>query len=213
MPGTERYISSRLRVYRYVKDGIISRELSPGAMIHERDLARIIGVSRSPVREALQSLQDDGWLTVMPRKGSIVRPLSRAEIEEVLQLRAIIGAAGIKLSAERISPGALAHLKGLIARQEIATQAADYATFIDADMQLHIALVRLAGNSRLSCIAEDLLDNFRRVALEAVNGRGDLASPLAEHKAIVAALEQDDRVSAEKILIEHIESARQALLA
>jgi len=213
MPGTERDISSRLKVYRYVKDGIISRELPPGAMIHERDLAQIIGVSRSPVREALQSLQDDGWLTVMPRKGSVVRPLSRVEIEEVLQLRIIIGAAGIQLSAGRVSAGALAHLKGIIARQEIASQVADYTRFIDADMQLHIALVQLAGNSRLSRMAEDLLDNFRRVALEAVAGRGDLASPLAEHRAIVEALERDDRLTAEKILIEHIESARQSLVA
>ena len=212
MYETERDTSSRLKVYRYVKDCIISQELRPGAIIHERDLAQKIGVSRTPVREALRSLQDDGWLTVMPRRGTVVRPLCRREIEEVLQLRTIIGAAGIKLSVGRISAGAFAHLRGLIAQQEIAAASHDCTKFIDADMQLHIAMVRLAGNSRLSLIAEDLLDNFRRVALEAVQGRGDLSSPLTEHKAIVAALENEDQVTAETILINHVEAARQALL-
>ncbi|MCC8193674.1 MAG: GntR family transcriptional regulator [Deltaproteobacteria bacterium] len=212
MTGPEREKSNRLKVYRYVKDGIVSQDLRPGTMIHERDLAQTLGVSRTPVREALQTLQDDGWLTVIPRKGTVVRPLGRAEIEEVLQLRVIIGAAGIKFSVGRIGANAFAHLKSLIAGQEAAAAGLDYMKFIEADMQLHVAMVRLAGNRRLSLIAEELLDNFRRVGLEAVRGRQELSGPIAQHKAIVAALEAGDACAAENILIDHIECVRRALL-
>ncbi|SBV98380.1 putative Transcriptional regulator, GntR family [uncultured delta proteobacterium] len=211
MPDSGRETSSRQRVYRYVKDGIVSNVFRPGTIIHERDLARELGVSRTPVREALQSLQDDGWLTVMPRKGIMVRPLSRAEIEEVLQLRVIIGSAGITLSAGRISAGAFAHLRSLIASQAAAAEARDYLKFIEADMQLHVAMVRLAGNRRLTCIAEDLLDNFRRIGLEAIRGECNLAEVIAQHKAIVAALEQEKAATAKKLLEDHIEHSRQAL--
>ena len=211
MPGTEREVSNRQKVYQYVKNAIISQEFSPGAVIHERELAHMLGVSRTPVREALQTLQNDGWLTILPRKGSVVRPLSRAEMEEVLQLRIIIGTAGIKLSIGRISVGAFAHLKGLVAQQEAAAEVEDYARFIEVDMQLHLAMVHLAGNRKLSCIAEELLDTFRRVAIEAIRGKRELADLLAEHKAIIAALEREDQATAESILIEHIGSARQTL--
>lgn len=211
MTDSGREASNRRKVYRYVKDGIVANVFRPGTMIHERDLARELGVSRTPVREALQSLQDDGWLNVMPRKGTMVRPLSRAEIEEVLQLRVIIGTAGITLSAGRISAGAFAHLRSLIARQEAAAEACDYLKFIEADMQLHVSMVRLAGNSRLTRIAEDLLDNFRRIGLEAIRGDCKLAGVIAGHKAIVAALEQGNAATAKKLLVDHIEHSRQAL--
>ena len=215
MSETERdisSISSRQKVYQYIKDCITSLSLRPGDMIHERDLAQTLGMSRTPVREALQSLQDEGWLTVIPRKGYVVCSLSKTEIEEVLQLRIIVGTAGIRLSVGRTSPAAIAHLKALVAQQEAAIAVCDYAKFIEIDMLLHIAMVQLAGNRRLSSIAEALLDTFQRVGLEAIRGKREFSEPLAEHKRIIAALEEGDGVTAERLLVEHIEFTRQALL-
>ena len=212
MQDKEREPSSRQKVYRYVKDAIISLALRPGDMLFERDIAQALGVSRTPVREALQELQDEGWLTVMPRKGSIVRPLNRIEIEEVLQMRSIVGAAGIQLSAGRVGAGDLAYLKTLIAQQEDAARHDDYPKFVGADMALHVAMVRLAGNRRLTAVAEDLLDNFQRVSIEAVQSERGLGPLIDEHKAIVEALERGDHKEAQQLLMDHIERARQLLL-
>ncbi len=141
MSDTVREESNRQKVYRHVKSGIVSHLLKPGDILHEREIARELGVSRTPVREALQALQDDGWLTVIPRKGSMVRPMSRAEVEEVLQLRVIIASAGITLSAGRLGPNDFAYLKTFIKHQEKAAAARDPRKFMEADMAMHHALV------------------------------------------------------------------------
>lgn len=212
MPDTGREESSRQKVYRHVKGGIVAHVLRPGDMIHERDLARELGVSRTPVREALQSLQDDGWLTVIPRKGTMVRPLSRAEIEEVLQLRVIIASAGITLSAGRIGPNDFAHLRTYIKRQEEAAAAKDTRGFMEADMAMHQALVRLGGSRRLTAFAENLLDHFRRIGIEILETNTDFAVPLAAHKAIIDALEKGETEEARRMMTEHIENARDLLV-
>lgn len=212
MQGKARGTSSKQKVYRYVKDAIISLSIRPGDMLFERDIAQSLGVSRTPVREALQELQDEGWLAVMPRKGTVVRPLSRVEIDEVMQMRSVVGAAGITLSAGRIGAGDLAFLKSLIARQEDAALCGDYPKFVSADMALHVAMVRLSGNRRLIAVAEDLLDNFRRIAIESLQQDRGLDLIIDDHKAIVGALEQENRDEARRLLVEHIERARRSLL-
>ena len=211
MDDTIREESSRQKVYRHVKGGIVSHSLKPGDMIHERDIAKELGVSRTPVREALQALQDDGWLTVIPRKGTMVRPMSRAEIQEVLQLRVIIASAGITLSTGRIGRNDFAYLKTFIKRQEEAVAAKDPRKYMEADMAMHHALVQLGGSRRLTVFAENLLGHFQRIGNETLKTAQDMANSLAGHKAILAALEKGETEEARRLMTEHIERARKLL--
>ena len=206
--GRDISISNRKRVYHSIKERIVSLALKPGDIIHERVLAQELGVSRTPVREALQSLQDEGWLTIVARKGAIVRPISRFEAEEVLQMREIIAAAGITLSAGRAGPADFAYFHSLIDEQERAAKDGNHAAFMEADMALHTALVRLAGNSRLTSVAEDLLDNFRRLGLSTLRITNRFFEAVAEHKEIVAALEANEVDLAKQLMVEHIRHAR-----
>lgn len=211
MHDTNRETSSRQKVYRYVKEGIISRAFRPGDMIYERDLAQALSVSRTPVREALQTLQDDGWLTVIPRKGSRVRPLSREEVEEVLQIRSIIASASIVLTGGRVSPAELAYLHSVIGRQKKAAEEQNSFTFMEADMEFHLALVRLTGNRRLVAITRDLLDNFLRIGIEALL-LAKYSEAIDTHKEILAALERGDTEGARTLMIDHIGKTREILL-
>ena len=212
MHDAGRETSSRHKVYRHVRDGIISRKLRPGDMLYERELAQALGVSRTPVREALQSLQDDGWLTVIPRRGTVVRPLSRVEIEEVLQLRSIIAAASLMLSAGRVGPQDLAYLGTFIKLQEEAAKRGDSLKFMDADMDFHLALVRLAGNRRLTAITEDLLGHFKRIGSEALEAGRDFEVPIAAHKAILAAVANGETEKARDLMVDHIGQTRDLLV-
>lgn len=211
MPHSGREESSRHKVYRHVKDAIIAQEYRPGDMVYERELAQALGVSRTPVREALQALQDEGWLTVRPRKGSVVNPLSHVEIEEVLQIRSIVAAASIIFAVDRLGPSDSAYLNSLIIRQERAATVRDHNAFMDADMEFHLALVRLTGNRRLVSITSDLLDNFRRIGLEALGIGRDFTGPIAEHKAILEALDRREAEEARRLMVMHIWKNKDAL--
>ena len=211
MQDAQREMSSRQKVYRYVKEGIISTALRPGDMVHERDLAQTLGVSRTPVREALQALQDEGWLSVIPRKGSMVRPLSRMEIEEVLQIRSIIASASIILTGGQVNPNDLAYLHSTVARQEKAAGEQDYNSFMDADMEFHLAIVRLTGNRRLVGITGDLLDNFRRIGIQVLQ-LGDFSGAIKGHRDVLEALERGETEDARHLMIEHIGQCRRLLL-
>lgn len=205
-------MSNRLKVYRYIKEAIIARKLLPGAMIYERNIALELGVSRSPVREALQSLQDEGWLTVMPRKGSVVNPLSPVEIEEVLQIRTIIATASLYIASQRMGAKDTAYLHSLIARQEKAAAANDRHTFLEMDMEFHLTLVRLTGNRRLVGLAGNLLDSFRRIAAEAMQKVGFSSPSASDHKAIMEALARGDAEEARNIMSVHIMRIKDILL-
>jgi len=205
-------MSNRLKVYRYIKESIIARKFLPGEMIYERDIALELGVSRSPVREALQNLQDEGWLTVMPRRGSVVNPLSPVEIEEVLQIRTIIAAASLHIAAKRMGASDTAYLHSLIVRQEKAAAANDRHTFLEVDMEFHLTLVRLTGNRRLVGIAGNLLDSFRRIAAEVIQMEGFSASSVDDHKDIMEALAQGDVKKARNIMAVHIMGTQDMLL-
>lgn len=211
MHDANRAMSNRQKVYRHVKEGIIAMSFRPGDMIHERELAQTLGVSRTPVREALQALQDDGWLSVIPRKGSMVRPLSRKEIEEVLQIRSIIASASIVLTGGRINPTEQAYIHSVIGRQEKAAEEQNPFTFMEADMEFHLAIVRLTGNRRLVAITRDLLDNFLRIGVEALM-LTKYSQAMDAHKEILAALEKGDTENARIMMIDHIGKTRDALI-
>lgn len=203
--------SNRHRVYRHIKDAIATQGLRPGDVLHERDLARELGVSRTPVREALQALQNEGWLTVKPRRGSVVNPLNRVEIEEVMQIRLIIASGSIIFAAGRIGPDDFAHLHSLITRQKQALGAGDRAAFMDADMEFHLSLIRLTGNHRLVNITKNLLDSFRRIAIEVLWGNPEIEKSIMEHRAILEALEAGDTLKAQQLMVEHIQKTKNFL--
>ena len=210
MPESAR-TTSRVRVYRYVKDGIISHTFRPGDVIPERWLAETLGVSRTPVREALQALQGEGWLTVVPRKGTVVRELKRVEVEEMLQLRMIISSACIRLGVDRVGPSDLAYFETLLLRQEEAAEEENAVAFMAADMALHLGIVRLAGNRRLLAFTQDLCDTFQRMGIQALIRKKRYQECISEHRAVVEALARGDARAAAESMLEHLASTRDAL--
>ncbi|CAK7060499.1 MAG: Fatty acid metabolism regulator protein [Desulfovibrio sp.] len=205
--------SHKEKVYRYVKEGIISHAFLAGEMLHERSLAEALGVSRTPVREALQALQDDGWLTVVPRKGTMVRPLKRADVEEVLQLRRILGTVSVEHAARLAGPTDVAYFTTLIGAQEEAARNGDFQAFMAADMKLHLAFVRFAGNRRMFAFAENLCDYFQRMGICALTSQSSsFSQAIQDHKNIVRAVAERDADRAKKLLTEHIEATRTVLL-
>ena len=196
-----------------MKDGIIEHRLLSGDMIYERALAEELGVSRTPVRGAIQALQEDGWLMVVPRRGAMVRALKRVDIEEIIQLRKIFGCSAIRLGGNRVTAQDLAYMNALILRQEEAAQERDSMNFMAADTALHIAFVRLSGNRRLVALAGNHLDHFRRMGTQRLMDEKQFGRAIEEHKAIVTALADGDTARAEREFLMLLDHTRETLLA
>jgi len=175
-----------------------------GARLDEVQLAERFDVSRTPIREALQRLSLSGLVEQIPRRGVFVRQPGPVELLEMFEVMAELEAASARLAASRITDAALAELQAINTRCEAAVGAQDYDGYYQENAEFHAMLYRQSGNRFLEQECLRLyrrLQPFRRVQLRA---RGRLPQSMAEHKAIVTALEKGDGDAAAAAIRGHV---------
>lgn len=205
-------LSGRVRAYNYIRDEVLPDPAAHGTFITEDQIAaRIGGLSRTPVREAFLLLGAEGLLEMVPRHGAFIPPVRRQEIDEALELRHVIEkrALEVVLSTRRAP---LAAMKEALALQEQACGEGFEREFNIRDTEFHMALVRAAGNSLMTKVYADLRTRQIRIGVLLV-----IADPerrrqvLAEHRAIIEALEDQDLERAYKALRKHIDETSAGL--
>ncbi|SDR92188.1 GntR family transcriptional regulator [Microlunatus soli] len=171
--------SASERAYSDVKERILSGELAGGELISEGEVAELLAMSRTPVREAFLRLQAEGWMKLYPKRGAAIIPVKPEEADEVLQARVLIETHAVSVITDepsRVGP-LVAELKMIIERQRAAVDH-DLTGFIDADADLHTAIVRAAGNGLLIDFYTGLRDRQRRMAGDSVRrGAADHDGP------------------------------------
>lgn len=204
-------LSYRERAYRTLKKAIIAWDLPPGEIVNERKLAADLAMSRTPVREALHALQDEGWVTVVPWKGAVVRPVTRTEVNECMHLRLAIEPYAVTLAAPHIGAKELAYFDSLMEWQK-SLAGEDASEFITIDQNFHLYMAERTRNSRLVRTLRTLRDVHLRLGVEAVRLKERYQMTLSEHMAIVGALRAKDPESAAAAMREHLANTRRALL-
>ena len=197
--------------YRHLKTRIMSADLPPGASLNELEIAAALGTSRTPVREAIRKLEQEGLAMRYPNRGAIVTKLSMTDVLEIWQLREILEPAACALAADRVDRDALARLEGAFLElrgQEMGPEA--YEAFLRADVGLHGLIVDSTGNATLRSVLGML--NERIVQVRVVTSPARFQSAVAEHLAIVAALKARDAQEAMAAMRRHLERARQSLV-
>ena len=197
----------RENIYDAVRADILACRLAPGTDMREQDLADRYAVSRAPVRDALLRLERERLVTVHPRQGSRVSPISIADARHVFQYRSILEPACVSLAAE-CSVSEMPEL-------EPFRRFAAGTDFIAYNRGFHAALARASGNPRMAEAACDLIDQSERlvrVSLTSIKGR-DPAQLVAEHGAIIDAIACRDARSAVRLLRDHIAKAERRVLA
>src|SRR3954469_813398 len=134
-----------LAVYGALRQAIVSTELEPGRQISENEIADMLGVSRTPVREALARLRDDQLVQIVPQLGTFVSRISVSGVDDAQFLREALECSAVRLAAERADKGDVADLGVLIAGQEVAHASADPSAFFALDDELHSTLCELSG--------------------------------------------------------------------
>jgi DNA-binding GntR family transcriptional regulator len=170
-----------------------------------------VGVSRTPVREALLLLEAEGLLRLFPKRGALVVPVSADEVRDVMETRLLVERHAVRVAAA--SGAALAAaLEGEVAEQERRLACGDRAGFAEADRAFHRRIVAAAGNAILLRLYDSLQDRQRRMNLASTARDPSLpARFVAEHRRIAAALAAGDADAADAALAAHLETARAGL--
>jgi DNA-binding GntR family transcriptional regulator len=196
--------SARDRVYAALREAIVSADLEPGRRLSENELAERLGVSRTPVREALVRLRDDRLVAIVPQLGTFVTLIDGDAVADAHFVREALECKAIRLAIERVDDRDVAELWGIIAEQERADAAGDDDTFDRLDDELHRALCEHSGREvawRISQRARGQLDRVRRLSMPEPGFRGRM---IAEHHQVVDAVAARDPERAEQALRHHL---------
>jgi DNA-binding GntR family transcriptional regulator len=197
----------REAVYDALTEMIISRELQPGTHLVESELATQLGVSRQPVREALQRLQTEGWVDLRPALGAFVHVPTDAEADQLLAVRTLLEAESARLAAQNATPEQVDQLWDVQRSGEVALAADDQEGLVTANAALHANVVAMSGN----CVLADLIASVdRRVRwyyLPIARTRGKDAWD--EHAELIDAIARHDASRAGDLMQRHTERTRE----
>jgi DNA-binding GntR family transcriptional regulator len=196
----------RERVYAALEEMIIYRALQPGEHIVEAEVARKLGVSRIPVREALALLSRDRWIELRPRQGAFVRRPTLREVDEVFAVRAILEGEAARLAAKNADENALRELDALIERGRAQVHAGDERELVGTNSAFHGRVAELAGNHVLLEMIDRLDKRIRWYFASVAAARGEASWD--EHRELVRALRARDPELAAEVTAMHLEMTR-----
>lgn len=200
------------RVYGHVKERILAGEFADGTMLSEGQIAAELAVSRTPVREAFVQLEIQGLLRLYPKRGALVVPVSREEIDAVIETRWVLERHGLERALERRDAEVVAGMRAVIAEQERLVAAGDFAGFVDQDREFHRVAVAATQNAILIGLYDSIAERQRRMIRRYVGSGEDAATVTGEHAAITDALQAGVPGPTLELLRAHVDRTRASLL-
>ncbi|MQA16416.1 MAG: FCD domain-containing protein [Pseudonocardiaceae bacterium] len=205
-----RPVPLRESVYEAILDMIITGGLRPGEHLVENELAVLLGVSRQPVREALQWLKNDGWVELRPGHGAFVHAPTAAEADQLLVVRTLLETESARLAASNGTEDGVQQLRELCQRGVAALADEDIEAVVAINAEFHTAVTRLSGNEVLVELAAQVDRRVRWYFTPVARHRGPQS--WEEHAALIDAIVAGDGDGAAKIMREHTEHTRQSYL-
>lgn len=195
-----------------MREAIVNGTLKPGERLMEIQLAEELGVSRTPVREAIRKLELEGFVVMIPRRGTYVAGLSIKDINEVFEIRTALDVLAAGLAAERITEEELEQMERLMVEIGEHIDKGDMDAIITLDSEFHDILYKASRNDRLVGIINNLREQFTRFRSISIAYPGRLKNTLEEHRQLVEAIAQRNSDTAQQLAREHMENAEQTLL-
>jgi DNA-binding GntR family transcriptional regulator len=203
--GRPRAATAASRIYSDLRAELVSLQRRPGEPISEAEIALSYGVSRTPVREAILKLSDEGLLEIFPQSGSFVSRIPVAALPEAIIIRKALEATTAQIAAERASTSQLLDLHSILERQRQADAAGERDGFHQADEMFHAVIADVAGYPGIWTLILQVkvhVDRYRRLTLPQ---QGRMAQVIAEHEAVLDAIEAHDQAGARAAMEFHLE--------
>lgn len=195
-----------------IREAIINGSLKPRERLMEIQLAEELGVSRTPIREALRKLELEGFIVMLPRKGAYVADVSFKDIADVFEIRAALESLAAGLAAERITDEELEEMERHLVEKADAIARHDMTQLVEVDTKFHELVYRASRNDRLSLIINNLREQIQRYRSTSLAYPGRMKQSLEEHRAIVEAIQSRDSQLARQLALEHIENAESSMI-
>lgn len=200
------------RVHDLLKHEIMSCQIAPGEALYEGELAARLGVSKTPVREALSMLIQEGFVELRSRQGYRVTDLTLADIQEMFHLRLLLEPAAAELAAERASAEQLKELQMLADESYVHGREDTYSNFIVKNRLFHMKIAEASGSRRLAKIHKSLLEEMARLFYIGLELRDSADEQVAEHKELLDALLKGNHHLARDISARQIETSRKRII-
>ncbi|HHW98360.1 MAG TPA: GntR family transcriptional regulator [Firmicutes bacterium] len=208
----ENYKPLREIVFEHLREAIIKGKLRPGERLMEMQLADEMGVSRTPVREAIRKLELEGLVIMIPRRGAYVADLSIKDVAETFEIRSALEALAASLAAERITPEEAEEMERILVRIGAAIEEDDMQQLVALDEEYHNLLYKASRNDRLMQILNNLREQIQRFRVTTLAVPGRVRGVLQEHRNIAEAISERNAELAHQLALEHIENAENALM-
>lgn len=199
-------VSDALR--QAIKDG----RLSPGQRLREITLADTLGVSRTPIREAIRQLEQEGFVVMVPRRGTYVADISLKDIAQVFEIRGALEELAAGLAAERITTEELECLERILVEINGYIERDEFERIVDADVRFHDVLYQASRNQRLVDILHNLREQMLRFRSISMHYPGRLTATWEEHRQMVENIAAHNSSMARKVAKRHMENSEKTLL-
>ena len=209
----DEYLPLRDVVFNTLRQAILKGELKPGERLMEIQLANKLGVSRTPVREAIRKLELEGLVLMIPRKGAEVAEITRQDMEDVLEVRTALEELAVKDACDHITDAQLSELKKASSEfKKALLEGKDLVTCADADMHFHDVILSATNNRRLIQMLNNLSEQMYRYRMEYLKDERTHKNLIEEHDAIRRALKRHDKVKAGAAIRVHIDNQKRSIL-
>ena len=198
------YLPLRDVVFNTLRRAILRGELKPGERLMEIQLANKLGVSRTPIREAIRKLELEGLVLMIPRKGAEVAEITEKNLRDVLEVRCALEELAVQLACDRIDRDRLRELHAAAAHFRDVLGNADITELGEADEAFHDVIFQATGNNRLIQLLNNLREQMYRYRIEYLKKKECYPQLLEEHAQIMRAIEEQDKEKATKITMQHI---------
>lgn len=206
------YLPLRDVVFNTLRGAILRGDLKPGQRLMEIQLANQLGVSRTPVREAIRKLELEGLVKMVPRKGAEVAQISEKHLKDVLEVRSALEEVAGELACERMSSEELEELKHVNKQFLRVIETDDITAIANVDEAFHMVIYGATRNERLSQMVNGLREQMYRYRLEHIKDKSGRANLAKEHEEIIKALENRDAAAARKEIRCHIQEQATAIM-
>lgn len=206
------YLPLRDVVFNTLRQAILRGELKPGERLMEIQLANKLGVSRTPIREAIRKLELEGLVLMIPRKGAEVAEITEKNLRDVLEVRGALEELAVRLACDRIDKEGIENLKTAAKDFEFVLDSEDITRIAEADVAFHDVIYLATDNERLIQLLNNLREQMYRYRVEYLKQKEWHPKLLAEHQEMISAIENRETDKAASITSQHIDNQVEAVI-
>jgi len=204
--------SIRQKIYSHLREQLLNGEIPPHQHLVETKIAKEVGISRTPIREALHSLELEGLIESIPRVGYVVKPINEDEVGEICEIRGAIEGVGARWAMEKAHDKLIEDLRQNISMSEEIVAQGNPKAFVELDAQFHEIIARLSGSRRLQELGQTLRRHMLRYRIQSIYLTENVLRAIEGHKGILEAIEKGQWEEVARAIRYHLEQSKKDIL-